>query len=156
MTDPYAEQQAPQAPVPPQSPPEFAPPMPVEARPPASPTDKGGGLTQDQMKANLQGMLSQLMEKFSQAQAIHATTSQEIKAKDAQMLGSLFDFFESIGVDPSNPDEVASFIEKLSQQSPELAQQLQSLLTRAMKKNSGITPADAPPEMMGAEQGLMG
>lgn len=158
MIDPYAPQQAPMAPVPPQSAPEFAPPMPVEARAPASPTDQGVGLTQDQMKANLQGMLSQLMEKFAQAQSIHATTAQEIKGKDAQMLGDLFDFFESIGVDPSNPDEVAAFIEKLAQQSPELAQQLQSLLTRAMKKDSGVMPEQgmgSTPEGMQPQQDNM-
>ena len=141
--------------MPPQSPPEFAPPQQVTARPPASPPEQGVGMTQDQMKANLQGMLSQLMSKFNQAKSIHADTAEEIKAQDTQMLGDLFDFFESIGVDPSSPDEVNAFMEKLAAQSPELAQQLQSLLTRAMKKNSGITPDQGVGDMpTGMSEGM--
>lgn len=127
---PQAQSQDPQ--MPPQAPPQFAPPMAAPASPPGIPTDQSVGMSQEEMKANLQQMLSKLTAEAGNFKAQHFAVGNKMQEQGGQMLRDLFDFFTSIGVDPSVPEEVSAYLEKLRQQSPELAAQLETLLKRIL------------------------
>lgn len=112
----------------PQSEPEFAPPM-------GSPTplrEPGIGMSSDEMKASLGDMLSQLVSKYDEFKNNHSVVQEQLRGSSSQILGDLFDFFSSVGVDPNNPEEVLAYVQKLKQTSPELAAQLESVLAKAM------------------------
>lgn len=137
MIDPYAPQEQPKAPVLPQPEPEFAPPERVASGAPASPTYGDVGISQEEMRGNLQGMLAQLLEKFSNYKAQTASTGNSLAELRGKMLRDLFDFFESVGVDPSEPQAVSEYIESLRSENPELAAQLEKILKRALGAEGG-------------------
>jgi hypothetical protein len=148
--DPYAPRELPQAPQMPPPPEEFARPAAVEERPPALPNEGNVGMSQEEMKANLQQMLSELMAKYGDYNAQHFAVANKIQEGDGQMLGDLFDFFTKIGVDPSSPEEVGSYLQKLRSVSPELADQLETLLKRVLMKNEGGDTGDESEQPMEA------
>jgi hypothetical protein len=57
------------------------------------------------------------------------------------LLRQISDYFTSMGVDPSNPDEVNAFLEKLKVEDSEVYSQLMSYLNKAL---SGMAPEEQP------------
>lgn len=132
-----------------QPPEQFARPQAAPGGPAGVPTDQTIGMSQDEMKGNLQGMLSQLLSKYSDYKAKHAAIGAGLAEQKGNMLSDLFDFFKSIGVDPNQPEEISAYLEMLGEQSPELRAQLEKLLQRAL---GDVGEEDAlPPEGMEPE-----
>lgn len=87
-----------------------------------------GSLTQDQMKANLQELMSKIEAKMQDFNSQKFSTDNKLKEQQSQALRQIFDLFKSNGVDPSNLDEVSAFLQKVKDTNPELAQQLEKAL----------------------------
>jgi transcriptional regulator with AAA-type ATPase domain len=139
-------QQIPKAPAYPDSTPTVAP---VPASPggahgiPADMTSADpatlGGLTQDQMKANLQELMSKIEAKMQDFNSQKFSSDNKIKEQESQTLREIFDLFQQNGVDPSNIDEVSAFLQKIKENNPELAQQLESALQSILGDDPAIT-----------------
>lgn len=117
-----------------QAPTTFAPPIASPGSVPGIPRDNEVGLSQDEMRARLSEMLSQLSNKGAEMAIRSFSSTNNAKEQSGALMRELFDFFEEVGVDPSNPGEVSAYLDKLRQQNPELAQQLEVLMGRILSR----------------------
>lgn len=108
----------------------FAPPM----GSPAGLREPGIGMSSDQMKAALAEMTSKVMGKYNEFNANHSIAKNRIDQMGPNILAAIYDFFESVGVDPDSQEEVAAYMQKLRETNPELCDQLETMITRAMKR----------------------
>lgn len=115
--------------------------MPIEQEPqfspaPASPatvpgvTDTVGqtDLSQDQMISNLKELMSKIQNKYQDFNSSKAISESKIMQSKSQSLREVFDLLQSSGVDPSNVEQVQEFLDKIKENSPELYQQIESIL----------------------------
>lgn len=116
-----------------------------------------GTLSQEQMKGNLQDMMSKIDQKYQNLNSQKFVSSNKDSEGKNSMLRNIFDMLQLNGVDPSNVEEVRAFLEKLKQNNPEQAQQFESVLESLLGEeildkgeisediglvNSGIAPQD--------------
>ena len=108
----------------------------VSADVPESPE---AALSQDGMRANLEGMFSQVAGKINEVQGMQTGANSTLEAQKKDMVKSVFDRMMSIGVDPSNLEQVTAFLQDLEQNEPDLyelfAGALDSLLGAAQPVN---------------------
>lgn len=85
-------------------------------------------LSQEQMKANLQELFSKVESKYQQfnSQKFASNNKMDQMTKDA--LKEVFDQMLSMGIDPSNVDQVNAFLNNLKSQNPELYDLFESTL----------------------------
>lgn len=117
---------------------------------PASPEDPTQSpMSQEEMRSNMDGMMSQLQNKNKDVKAELFSANNERNSGKGSLLQEIFDFFQSVGVDPSNPEEVQAFLAKLSQDNPEMFAQVQQVLERAMQEDQSSQDTGAmPPQNM--------
>jgi len=106
-----------------------------------------GGLSQEEMRTNLEDMRAKLEGGYQNFNSQKFALNNETKAMQGSLLQQIFDFFQSVGVDPSSPEEVQQYLNKLKSDSPEMAQQLEVLLQRALGE-------EMEPEEMETEQNM--
>lgn len=114
---------------------------------PASPMSVPGipetpELSQDQMRANLTELMDKIQGKYGDFNAQKFASDNKVKEGQSSILRQIFDLLESAGVDPSNPDQVKAFLDKLKMQNPELATQFETALQSIL----------GPDEEMGTEE----
>lgn len=103
------------------------------------------GLSQDEMKTNLQDLMSKIEGKYQDFNTQRFSSENKLKGQEGDALRVLFDLFESAGVDPSNPEEVRMFLDNIKQNNPELAQQLEQVLQSILgEEQPELIPAEAP------------
>lgn len=120
------------------------PSQPVPVAPTPAPVPDTGGptpLSQDQMKANLRDMMSKIESKYQDFNTQKFSLGNQSQEMQSQALRQLFDLFKSVGVDPTKPEEVKAFLDKVRQSNPELSQQIESAL-------NGLLGADSPGQSM--------
>ena len=123
-----------------------------------------GGMTQEQMKANLQELMSKIEAKMQDFNSQKFATDNKLKEQQSQALREVFDLFKSNDVDPSNLDEVSAFLQKVKDSNPELAQQLEKaletilgedpLIPEVMENQDTDTTETASPDAGGASDNM--
>lgn len=127
---------------------------------PASPEVAPAGLSQDQMKTNLQDLMSKIEARYQDFNAQKFSSSNKIQAQQGDTLRGIFDLLETSGVDPSNPEEVKAFLDQIRASNPELAKQLEEVLQSVLgeetaepevteeipSENMNMNPDATPPE----------
>ena len=103
---------------------------------------QGPELSQEEMRTNIERMMSQVQAKYGDVQVSRFDLDRRSVEGQGALLREMFDFFNSVGVDASNPEEIQAYIEKVKQTNPELAEQLETMLTRLVEKSSGVPGAD--------------
>ncbi len=122
-------------------------------------------LSQDQMKQNLQGLMSKIEGKYQDFNSSKFAASNKTAADRSSALRQLFDMFQAMGVDPSDPAALKQFLSQLEQSNPEMYQQVVEALEAMLgdngpqntPQNAGTTPTaianDAPINNMNIDQG---
>lgn len=122
--------------------------QPAPASPPAVPvgeeTPTSSGLSQEQMIANLQGLMEKINGKYQDFNSDKFSADNQIKEQRSQSLQQLFDLLQSAGVDPSNVEEVKAFLDSMKEKNPELAQQFEQALQILLGQEEA--PSDEVPE----------
>src|SRR3990167_10099633 len=131
---------------------------PAPASPEQAPAISGTpeGLSQEEMRANLKGMMEKIQGKFQDFNAQKFSSGNKSKELQSQALREIFSILESMGVDPSSPEEVNAFLEDLKTKNPELAQQIETALKSVLGEEvesveepatEEATPEEATPEV---------
>jgi DNA-binding TFAR19-related protein (PDSD5 family) len=125
-----------------------------------TPTPGGSELTPEQMRSNLQDLMSKIDGKYQDFKSQKFAGSAKEQDIKSSVLRQLFDLFVSKGVDPNSPGEVKAFLDNIKRVNPELYQQVEQALM--MLINDGSLGADeqgaptGPTDAMGMPQGLTG
>ena len=107
-------------------------------------TPASAGLSQDQMKANLQQLMSKIQSKYQDFSTQKFSHNVQMQKQKSKSLRQLFDLFQSQGVDPNSPEEVKSFLDKIKGNNPELYQQLEQALLVLIGGQPGGPSAEVP------------
>jgi len=114
----------------------------------------GEGMSQEMMRSNLRGMMEQIKQKMGGVKAAKFGLDKQRAESKSVTLRNIYDYFESVGVDPSNPDEVRTYIEDMRSESPELAAQLEAYLQEALgAEEEGFVPSVDEGEPEGFDEG---
>ena len=105
-------------------------------------------LSQEEMKANMQAAMGQLDSKYGDFNSKKFALGNKDQENKGALLREIFAYFESVGVDPSNPEEVNKYLEDLKIENPELFQQLEFVLESILGGSPGGTPSNQVPENM--------
>jgi len=89
---------------------------------------EAGGLSQDQMKANLQELMAKIQTKKQDLDSQEVASTGQIKEQQNNALRAVFDMLEQAGVDPSDPEQVKAFLDQIKQQDPALGQQIETAM----------------------------
>ena len=145
-------QQAPVQAAPQQPQPQEMPQASPVAEVPASP-EEASGLSQEEMKANLQDLMSKIDSKYE------AFSRQNFSNKNTQnnsgALAMFFDMLKQAGVDPSNVEEVNAFLENIRQNNPEIFKKVEAIL-KALIEGGDTLPEEGeqtPAEQITPEMG---
>lgn len=85
-------------------------------------------LSQDEMRKNLQYMMAKIDASYQDFNTQKFSSANKVQDQRSQLLRDLFDLLQSMGVDPSIPEEVKAFLDKIKQENPELYQQIEESL----------------------------
>ena len=114
--------------------------------PVASPTSAPAGpaLSSEQMKSNLQDLMSKVQGKYQDFNSSRFAAANKTQAQRSAAMRQLFEMFESMGVDPSNADQLKQFLNLLKQRNPELYQQIEDALESMLGGSIGGGLQDTP------------
>jgi hypothetical protein len=102
-------------------------PAPSFAPAPASPegvVGVEGGMPQEQMKANLQDMLSKIDNKYKEFDDSKFSSDNIAAKKKSEALSELFSILQSKGIDPNDPEELKAYLDDIQSRDPELYKQI--------------------------------
>ena len=99
---------------------------------PPSPAGVPVGISQDQMKGNLQDLMEKIQGKYQDFSSANSEVTSGLGLQKELSLKEVFDLLRSLGIDPSNVEEVNAFLEKIKQTNPELYQQIEKSLETLM------------------------
>ena len=102
-------------------------------------------MTPEEMKADLDEMLSMLQKKAADVKGNKTTTQAAMEESKRKVMGLFFDILQRAGVDPNNVESIGQFIEQLSQQDPDLAQLFEQVFNMIA---GGPAPEEQPPQLM--------
>jgi len=112
--------------------PEGVPNIPDVVGVPSTPDAGGAELSQEQMRANLDEMMNKIQGKYQDITAQKASVDNQNKKMNSEALREIFDILQSQGVDPSKPEEVKAFMDKIAQTNPDLYQQIETAIQGIM------------------------
>ena len=117
--------------VPPQEQPQpigqqFAPTAPAQQ--PAGVPGVQPELSQEEMQQNLSDMMAKIDSIFLDMNSGNASNAEELQSQKDVMLKEVFDLFVKMGVDPSNVEEVRTFLDGIKANNPELYQKIEKAL----------------------------
>jgi len=111
-----------------------------------------GEMSQDEMRSNLEAMMSKIDTKYQDFKTQKDSTETSIQEQNNETLRQFFDILQQAGIDPSNVEEVRGFLDKIKASNPELYQKIESALQsiigdESVDQNSeeiiGETPVDS-------------
>lgn len=124
-----------------------SPVAPAPASPEAVPgipnTASSTELSQEQMKTNLQDMMSKINEKYSQFKTQKFSSDNIIKKQKGEALRQLFDFFQSKGIDPNNPEDIKAYLDNIKEKRPELYAQIEQAIQTILGDEPEVAPSPA-------------
>jgi len=104
-------------------------------------------LSQEQMRGNIQGLMSKLQTKNQDLEAQQLSSGNNMDKAKGEALRELFDILENMGIDPNNVEQVGAFLNKLKENNPELHQQVESSLESLLGDKTLDEPTEGTPEM---------
>jgi len=99
--------------------------------PPVSP-DQGGAMASPEQRAELEDLMNKAQGKMGELQTAKFVSANEEDASNAETLKEIFIMLRDSGVDLTNPNSVAEFLEKLKGINPTLGQQFEDTLVTLM------------------------
>lgn len=93
-------------------------------------------MSQEDMQANLQAMMEKIQPKYQVFTQAKTMGDANVTRVQSLMLRQFFDVLSSYGIDPSNPDDVKQFLDKIKSANPQVYQQIE--------KSIGIMMGDKP------------
>ena len=120
---------------------------------PLSPASSAGipstpEVSQDEMRANIQDMMSKIDGKYQDFSSQNFSSDNSLQGQQGQLLRDFFDLLQSMGIDPSNPEEVKTFLDKIKEQNPELYQQIEQVLQTLLGEDASQDTEEFSPENM--------
>lgn len=115
---------------------------------PESPTEVPGiadpnmtaAMSQEEMKANLQGMMSKIEALNNQNKAGSASLEIQNQKDRSAALQQIFELFQQNGIDPGDVEQVKAFLAKIQQSNPELASMVEKALVSILGEEGGEVP----------------
>lgn len=135
-------------------PPTFAPPMDVQSSPDGVLGQEQAGMATDVQKQQLLDLINKIKGKMGQFHAASSVTSGQQDAQRKDLLKQLFLALQAAGVDVTDPDSVAKFIDELRAESPDLAQLFETAIDSLLGQPPPDTNQDQTPQVM-PPQGMM-
>ncbi len=131
----------------PTSPPGLPPLSEVPSMNPPLPTEPNLGtnntmLSQDQMKANLQDLMSKIQVKKDQLDTSMFDINKTVKESNSVLFGEVYDFFTKNGIDPTDPEAVKAFLDKIKATQPDVYQMIESIINQLMEGSSQNDPTN--------------
>jgi hypothetical protein len=113
--------------------PSMNPPVPDS---PADPTSVQPELSQDEMKGNLKAMMDKIQAKKQELDTSMFDVNKISQESKSQLFSEVYDFFQKNGIDPTNPDQVKTFLAKLQQTQPDVYKEVVQILNMIMADDS--------------------
>lgn len=134
-------------------------PQPQSNIPPVPPSppevEDGGTLSRDQMLQNIKGQLDKVGSRYQDFNAVKTSSDIKNKKSQGEILRQVFDLLQSVGIDPSNVEQVQEFLNKIKEENPELYTQLEQALKSIVggeAENDGVTVDSGEiPQNLGSE-----
>lgn len=110
-----------------------------------APVEEGAGLSQEQMRANLQEMAGNIESKYQDFNSQKFAFKNKLELKKREALKEVFDIMETAGIDLNSPEDVKMFLDSLREKNPELSQIIESSLEELFSEDSSeqIPPVSA-------------
>lgn len=119
---------------------------------PVSPEGAPGlPLSEEEMRANLQDLMSKIQIKKQAFDNTQVAVDDKMRKQHALVMNQLFDFFKSVNVDPSDPDAINDFLEKIKEQNPEFYQQLVKSLEIILGEDERLSKGTTEDQNMSPE-----
>jgi hypothetical protein len=106
---------------------------------PASPEEVPGieqegeqELSQEEMRGNLDDIMSKINEAYSGFDTQNFVSQANKKEYQSAVMQELYDVFESMGIDPTNVEEVKEFLDRIKEKRPDLYVKIEKILTEIM------------------------
>jgi len=128
----------------PEYPPQSLPPSTV-APAPVSP-DEASGMSQLEMRQNLQDLMSKIDSKYQDFSSQNFSLENKVKSSKGDALRMFFDMLQQAGVDPSNVEDVNAFLQKIKENNPEIFQQIEKILQTLISEDDTTPEDDTMPE----------
>lgn len=81
-----------------------------------------GSMTSEEMKQDLQNKFNNVDNKAKQLNSNRIASKNKLENTKATFIKSLMSFLIQMGVDPSNPESINKFLQKLEAQNPDIAE----------------------------------
>lgn len=101
---------------------------PTQQSPITAPVSQNPELNQDQMKTNLQDMMSKIDGKYQDFNSSKFSADNKTVSNKSATMRQLFEVFQSMGVDPSDPEALKLFLDQLKNSNPEMYDQVVTAL----------------------------
>lgn len=105
---------------------------------------EGEQLSQEEMKTNLQDLMSKIQAKKQLVDTSMFDVAKSGKENKSMLFNEVYAFFQKNGVDPSDPEQVKAFLEKLKQTNPEIYQQIEKILNDITGGGELSAPTEVP------------
>lgn len=147
-----------------QIPPQVPPQMPSQGMPPqmtptmpSQPDISGSQPVTDQQKQELLALIETIRQKLGSFHAQDFAGKNKVDRTKKELLRQVFQVLQQAGVDLTDRQSVANFIDKLRQQNPQLADQFEQSMSYLLGESTGapIMPGDPNATMdLGVSQDL--
>lgn len=101
----------------------------------------GDQMPQEEMRSNLLELYNKIKEKKGEWDATKNVGEARVAESKVKALGSFFDAFQKAGIDPSDPDAMREFFDRLYEQNPDLYEMIVPVI------DSLLGPEGGQPEM---------
>ncbi len=106
-----------------------------------TPTSGAAPMSQEDMKANLQAMMEKIQPKYQAFTQAKAAGDANVTRAQSLMLRQFFDVLSSYGIDPSNPEDVKQFLDKIKEANPQAYKQIEQSIGIMMGDNPNGSPS---------------
>lgn len=108
-------------------------------------------MAQEEMITSLRDLMAKIQGKMGDFNSGKAVSESKLMQAKSQSLREVFDLLQSLGIDPSNVEDVQAFLDKIKENNPELYQQVEKVLSEIIggdttdpgtSVDTGQTPQD--------------